>query len=123
MADTLAWRRGVRFVVYTDAEARGVTCYMSLEDEARMAGLWRKRVRVKGLLQRDSTRACPCPFGTAPTLRCLSRRPPSPRTFGPSCRLVLAGHPKRSSGKLGMLTNHAALVCLDASPLPAPNRR
>ena len=59
MVDTLAWRRGIRFVVYTDDGARGVPCYMSLEDEAKMAGLWRKRVRVEGLLRRDSGTGLP----------------------------------------------------------------
>lgn len=32
---------------------------MSLEDEAKMAGLWRKRVRVEGLLRRDSNTGLP----------------------------------------------------------------
>ena len=59
MVDTLAWRRGLRFVVYTDEEARGVSCYMSPEYEAMMAGLWRKRVRVEGLLRRDSSSGLP----------------------------------------------------------------
>ena len=59
VVETLAWRRGVRFVVYPVDEARGVPCYMSTEDEAKMAQLWRKRVRVEGLVRRDSATGDP----------------------------------------------------------------
>ena len=37
----------------------GVPCYLSDEDEAKMSGLWRKRVRVVGLLRRDSSSGLP----------------------------------------------------------------
>ena len=59
MVDTVAWRRGLRFVVYTDEDALAVSCYMSPEDAARLSGLWRKRVRIEGLLQRDSSTGLP----------------------------------------------------------------
>ena len=48
-----------RFAVYPDDASRGVPCYLSPEDEARMAGLWHKRVRVEGLLRRDSGSGLP----------------------------------------------------------------
>ena len=54
VVETLARRRGTRFVVYPDGEAGGVSCYVTAEHEARMPELWGKRVRVEGLLRRDS---------------------------------------------------------------------
>ena len=39
--------------------SRGVPCYVSGEDAAKMAELWRKRVRVEGLLRRDSSTGLP----------------------------------------------------------------
>ncbi|MCY3748548.1 MAG: hypothetical protein OXG64_04550 [Chloroflexi bacterium] len=52
--EKLAKGHAAKFAVYPDEASRGVPCYLSPEDEARMAGLWRKRVRVEGLLRRDS---------------------------------------------------------------------
>ena len=53
VVETLARRRGPRFVVYPDDEVPGVPCYVTAEHEARMPELWGKRVRVEGLLRRD----------------------------------------------------------------------
>ena len=54
-AEKLAQGHAARFAEYPDDISRGVPCYLSDEDEARMAGPLRKRVRVDGLLQRDSS--------------------------------------------------------------------
>ena len=48
-----------KFAVRPDEASQGVPCYLSDETEARMAGLQRKRVRVEGLLRRDSNSGQP----------------------------------------------------------------
>ena len=57
--EKLAQGNAAKFAVYPDDASRGVPCYLSDEDEAKMAGLWRKRVRVEGLLRRDSSSGLP----------------------------------------------------------------
>ena len=57
--EKLAQRHAAPFAVYPDDAARGVPCYLGDKDEARMAGLRRKRVRVTGLLRRDSSTGQP----------------------------------------------------------------
>lgn len=59
MVDTLAWRRGTRFVVYPDDGSGAIPCYVSPDQEDRTSQLWRKRVRVEGLLRRDSDTGAP----------------------------------------------------------------
>lgn len=59
VVDKLAHGHAAKFAVYPDEASRGIPCYLSDEDEARMAGLWRKRVRVEGLLRRDSSTGLP----------------------------------------------------------------
>lgn len=48
-----------KFAVHPDEASHGVPCYLSDEDEAGMARLCGKRVRVEGLLRRDSTTGQP----------------------------------------------------------------
>lgn len=57
--EKLAQGNPARFAVYPDEASHGVPCYLSNEAEARMAGLQRKRVRVEGLLRRDSSTGRP----------------------------------------------------------------
>ena len=57
--EKLAQGHAVPFAVYPDESSHGVPCYLSDEDEARMARLRRKRVRVEGLLRRDSSSGLP----------------------------------------------------------------
>ena len=54
VVDTLAWRRGTRYVVYPDDGSGSLPCYVSADLEDEISRLWRKRVRVVGLLRRDS---------------------------------------------------------------------
>lgn len=54
VVETLARRHRTRFVVYPDDEGRAVPCYVTAKQEATMLTLWGKRVRVEGLLRRDS---------------------------------------------------------------------
>ena len=58
-AEKLAKGHAAKFAVHPDEASHGVPCYLSDEAEARMAGLWRKRVRVEGLLRRDSSTGRP----------------------------------------------------------------
>ena len=57
--EKLAQGRAAWFAVYPDEASRGVACYVRGEDAARLAELWRKRVRVEGLLRRDSSSGLP----------------------------------------------------------------
>ena len=57
--EKLAQSHAAKFAVHPYDASRGVPCYLSDEDEAKMAGLWRKRVRVEGLLRRDSSSGLP----------------------------------------------------------------
>ena len=57
--EKLAQGNAAKFAVYPDDASRGVACYVRGEDAARMAELWRKRVRVEGLLRRDSSSGLP----------------------------------------------------------------
>ena len=59
LVDNLAQGHAAKFAVYPDEASRGVPCYLGDRDEARMAGLRRKRVRVTGLLRRDSSTGQP----------------------------------------------------------------
>ena len=59
LVEKLAQGHAAPFAVYPDDAARGVPCYVRGEDAARMAELWRKRVRVEGLLRRDSSSGLP----------------------------------------------------------------
>ena len=53
LVENLAQGHAAKFAVYPDGALRGVPCYLGDKDEARMAGLRRKRMRVTGLLRRD----------------------------------------------------------------------
>ena len=57
--EKLAQGHAAPFAVYPDDASRGVACYVRGEDAARLAELWRKRVRVEGLLRRDSSSGLP----------------------------------------------------------------
>ena len=57
--EKLAQGHAARFAVYSDDASRSVPCFVTGEDAARLSGLWRKRVRIEGLLQRDSSTALP----------------------------------------------------------------
>ena len=57
--EKLAQGHTAPFAVHPYDASRGVPCYLSDEDEAKMAELWRKRVRVEGLLRRDSSSGLP----------------------------------------------------------------
>ncbi|MDE2903835.1 MAG: hypothetical protein OXP73_12515 [Chloroflexota bacterium] len=59
LVEKLAEGHSAKFAVNPGHASRGVPVYLSDEDEARMAGLWRKRVRVEGLLRRDSSSGLP----------------------------------------------------------------
>ena len=59
VVEKLAPNHAVPFAVHPDNAARGVPCYLGDKDEARMAGLRRKRVRVTGLLRRDLSTGLP----------------------------------------------------------------
>ena len=52
--EKLAQSHAAPFAVYPDEAPRGVPCYVRGEDAAKLSRLWRKRVRVEGLLRRDS---------------------------------------------------------------------
>lgn len=53
LVNNLAQGHAAKFAVYPDDASCGTPCYLGDKDEARMAGLRRKRVRVTGLLRRD----------------------------------------------------------------------
>ncbi len=57
--EKLAQGHAAPFAVYPDEAPRGVPCYVRGEDAAKLSRLWRKRVRVVGLLRRDSSTALP----------------------------------------------------------------
>ena len=57
--EKLAQGHAAPFAVYPDEAPRGVPCFVTGEDAARLSGLWRKRVRVEGLLRRDSSTGLP----------------------------------------------------------------
>ena len=59
LVQKLARGRAAKFAVYPDEASRNVPCYLSDDDETRMARLHRKRVRVEGLLRRDSSTGRP----------------------------------------------------------------
>ena len=59
LVEKLAHGHAAKFGVYPDEASRGVPCYLSDEDETRMARLRLKRVRVAGLLRRDSSSGLP----------------------------------------------------------------
>ena len=59
LVEKLAQGHAAKFAVYPDEASHGVPCYLSDEDEARITGLWRKRVRVVGLLRRDTSTGRP----------------------------------------------------------------
>lgn len=55
----LAQGQAAKFAVYPDEASCGVPCYLGDEHEVRMTGLLLKRVRVVGLLRRDSKSGLP----------------------------------------------------------------
>ena len=57
--EKLAQGRAAWFAVYPDEASRGVACYVRGEDAAKLSRLWRKRVRVVGLLRRDTSTGRP----------------------------------------------------------------
>ena len=57
--EKLAQGNAAKFAVYPDDASRGVPVYVSGEDAARLSRLWRKRVRVEGLLRRDTSTGRP----------------------------------------------------------------
>jgi len=57
--EKLAQIHAAPFAVFPDDAARGVPCYVGGEDAAKLSGLYRKRVRVEGLLRRDSSSGLP----------------------------------------------------------------
>ena len=59
IVEKLAQGQAPKFAVHPDEASQGVPCHLSDEDEARMARLRRKRVRVEGLLRRDSSSGLP----------------------------------------------------------------
>ena len=59
IVEKLAQGHAAKFAVYPDEASRGIPCYLGDQDEARMAGLRRKRVRVTGLLRRDLSTGLP----------------------------------------------------------------
>ena len=58
-ARKLTQGHAARFAVHPEEDSRGVPCYLGDEDEAKMARLHHKRVRVEGLLRRDSSSGMP----------------------------------------------------------------
>ena len=59
LVQKLARGPAAKFAVYPDEASRNVPCYLSDEDETRLARLHRKRVRVEGLLRRDASTSQP----------------------------------------------------------------
>lgn len=59
LVEELAQGHAVLFAVYPDHASCGVPCYFSDEDEAKMARLHHKRVRVEGLLRRNASTSQP----------------------------------------------------------------
>ena len=57
--EKLAQSHAAPFAVYPDDASRGVPCYVTGEDVARLSGLSRKRVRIEGLLRRASSSGLP----------------------------------------------------------------
>ena len=58
-AEKLAKGHAARFALFPDDASRGVPVYVSGEDAVRLSRLCRKRVRVEGLLRRDSSTGAP----------------------------------------------------------------
>ena len=84
--EKLAQGHAAKFAVYPDEASRGVPCYLSDEDEARTAGLWRKRVRVEGLLHRDWATGIPVSIRDVIGVESLYHQTASPRIPAGSCR-------------------------------------
>ena len=59
LVEKLAQGPAAKFAVYQDEASRGVPRYLGDKDEATMARLRRKRVRVTGLLRRDLSTGLP----------------------------------------------------------------
>ena len=59
LVEKLAQGHTAPFAVYPDEASRGVPCYVRGEDAAKLSRLWRKRVRVVGLLRRDTSTGRP----------------------------------------------------------------
>ena len=59
LVEKLAQGHAAKFAVYPDEASRGVPCYVRGEDAAKLSRLWRKRVRVVGLLRRDTSTGRP----------------------------------------------------------------
>ena len=57
--EKLAQGHAAPFAVYPDDAPRGVPCFVGVENAARLSALSRKRVRVQGLLRRDSSSGLP----------------------------------------------------------------
>ena len=75
----LAQGHAARFAVYPDEASRGVPCYVTGEDAARLLGLWRKRVRIEGLFQRDSRTALPLSIRDVTNIQLLEPPPAEPQ--------------------------------------------
>ena len=73
--EKLAQGHAARFAVYPDEASHGIPCYLGDKDEARMAGLRRKRVRVTGLLRRDLSTGLPLSIRGVTNIKVL--RPPA----------------------------------------------
>ena len=59
LVEKLAQGHAAKFAVYPDEASRGVPCYVRGEDAAKLSALSRKRVRVVGLLRRDTSTGRP----------------------------------------------------------------
>ena len=75
LVEKLAQGHAAKFAVYPDEASRRVPCYLGDKDEARMAGLRRKRVRVTGLLRRDLCTGLPLSIRGVTNIEVL--RPPA----------------------------------------------
>ena len=113
LVEKLAQGPAAKFAVCPDEASRGVPCYLGDKDEARMAGLRRKRVRVTDCSDALPAPVCPCPSVTSPTSRCLSRRSRISETSGASCQRLATASPRRSSERPG-LTSDRHRLCSDS---------
>ncbi|MDE2769272.1 MAG: hypothetical protein OXO54_05270 [Chloroflexota bacterium] len=90
--EELARGEAARFAVRPVEASRGVPVHLSHEGEATMAGLRRKRVRVEGLLRRDSNSGQPLSIRNVTNIDVLE--PPATKPADLWGILPTAGDPK-----------------------------
>ena len=77
--EKLAQGHAAKFAVYPDDASRGVPCYVRGEDAAKLSRLWRKRVRVEGLLRRDTSTGRPLSIRDVTNIEVLKPPPAEPQ--------------------------------------------